>query len=149
MYKKIDNNISYVLKHKTPKFIINWIIILIISFTTIFLISYKYEYYKCDKYISYIKKVDDFKLYIYLKEEDIESLNDATILIEKEEYEFFVDSISDDYYLVNNDNYRLIGLNIYLEDKYLIENNVLNITLKKTKTTLLKELKKGFILWKN
>ena len=140
MLKKIDNNISYVLKKQTPKLIKYWLIIIIISLIIIFVILLKYKYYKCFNYVGYVKKVENFLVYIYVKEENISSINDSKIFIDNKEYSFNVMNISDDYYLVDNDNYYLMELDIPLEPKYLINNNIINIIVKEKQTTLLKEI---------
>lgn len=146
MWKKIDNNISYVLKKKTSNIIKIWILFLLIGAVITFLIALNYNYYKSYKYIGYVKKVEDFRLCVYVKENKVSSFNDSKLFIENNEYSYDVVSISEDYYLVDGDNYYLLELKVSLDDKYLINNNILNIVIKAEKTTLLKELKKGLNL---
>ena len=146
MFAKINNNVSYVLKKRTPNIIKRWLIFLIISFIIIFVVALKYQYYQICSYVGYIKKVENYQLYIYVKEDVVSSIKSSKLFIDKKEYSFDINKISAEYYLVDNSNYYLIELNINLEDKYLIENNILNITLKNGKTTLFEELKKGFDL---
>lgn len=146
MFQKIDNNVAYVLKQKTPNIIKKWLISLLILLIIIVVIFIKYNYYKSDDYIGQIK-VD--KLYIYIEYDKINLLNNSKILINNTEYSFSIHSISEEYYLIDNKKCYLVGLNISLEEKYIIENNILNVTLKYYKTTVLKEIKKGLIKWKN
>lgn len=146
MLKKLDNNVSYILKEKTPKIIRIWLIILIVNILIIFFILLKYEYNKVNSYIGYIKKTEDYRLYVYVKANNVSSLNTSKLLIDNKEYYFEITNISFDYYLVDNDNYYLIELNLILEDKYLINNNIIDVIIKGEKTTLLKEWKKGIDL---
>ena len=71
------------------------------------------------------------------------------LYIDNKKYDFEIKEISKDYMIIDNKNYYEIVLNINLEDKYKIDNNILEIYIELEKTTLLKEifnfLKKGLM----
>lgn len=148
IYQKIHNNHSYILNKKTSKAIIVWLIFLIISFILFLIIALKYEYNIYNSYFGYIKKIDNsFYTIIYVPNDKVNELSTSILLVDDLEYDFEIVSISDEYF-VNNDElcYEVI-LNFNLKEKYLIENNIINLVLKNNKTTIYQELKKGLKKW--
>ena len=148
IYQKIHNNHSYILNKKTSKIIIIWLIFLSISFILFLIIALKYEYNTYNSYFGYIKKIDNsFYTIIYVPNDKVNELSTSILLVDDLEYDFEIVSISDEYF-VNNDElcYEVI-LNFNLKEKYLIENNIINLVLKNNKTTIYQELKKGLKKW--
>ena len=148
IYQKIHNNHSYILNKKTSKIIIIWLIFLSISFILFLIIALKYEYNIYNSYFGYIKKIDNsFYTIIYVPNDKVSELSTSILLVDDLEYDFEIVSISDEYF-VNNDElcYEVI-LNFNLKEKYLIENNIINLVLKNNKTTIYQELKKGLKKW--
>lgn len=148
IYQKIHNNHSYILNKKTSKVIIIWLIFLSISFILFLIIALKYEYNIYNSYFGYIKKIDNsFYTIIYVPNDKVNELSTSILLVDDLEYDFEIVSISDEYF-VNNDElcYEVI-LNFNLKEKYLIENNIINLVLKNNKTTIYQELKKGLKKW--
>ena len=148
IYQKIHNNHSYILNKKTSKIIIIWLIFLSISFILFLIIALKYEYNIYNSYFGYIKKIDNsFYTIIYVPNDKVNELSTSILLVDDLEYDFEIVSISDEYF-VNNDElcYEVI-LNFNLKEKYLIENNIINLVLKNNKTTIYQELKKGLKKW--
>ena len=148
IYQKIHNNHSYILNKKTSKIIIIWLIFLSISFILFLIIALKYEYNIYNSYFGYIKKIDNsFYTIIYVPNDKVSELSTSILLVDDLEYDFEIVSISDEYF-VNNDElcYEVI-LNFDLKEKYLIENNIINLVLKNNKTTIYQELKKGLKKW--
>ena len=74
---------------------------------------------------------------------DFSRLNDYELYLEEEKLEFSIYSISDEYYIIDNNNYYEIILNVELKDVYKIKNNILNLKFKKYETTYLEKIKKG------
>ena len=149
IYQKIHNNYSYIINKKTSKVIILWLLFLIISFILFIIISLKYEYNIYDSYFGYIKKIDNsFYTIIYIQKDKISELSTSTLLVDDLEYDFEIVSISDEYFVNDNELCYEVILNLNLKEKYLIENNIINIILKNDKTTIYQELKKGLKKWK-
>ncbi|MCM1371204.1 MAG: hypothetical protein NC181_04895 [Clostridium sp.] len=136
----IYENSSIILNRKTPLKIISWLFILI-SFST-FLIIFG-GFYKFKKYQSYISIFTSNHLILLVEEKNISNIGNRFILDNKI-YNFSIESISKDYVIENNKNYREVLLNVDLEENYKIENNILNINLEGNDTTLLKEIIKFF-----
>ena len=149
IYQKIHNNYSYIINKKTSKVIILWLLFLIISFILFIIISLKYEYNIYDSYFGYIKKIDNsFYTIVYIQKDKISELSTSTLLVDDLEYDFEIVSISDEYFVNDNELCYEVILNLNLKEKYLIENNIINIILKNDKTTIYQELKKGLKKWK-
>ena len=103
IYQKIHNNHSYIINKKTSKVIIFWLLFLIISFVLFIIIALKYEYNIYDSYFGYIKKIDNsFYTIVYIQKDKISELSTSTLLVDDLEYDFEIVSISDEYF-VNND----------------------------------------------
>ena len=122
---------------------------ILIIFVLIFLnISMNYKYKKYDKYLGYVKKInEDFSLVLYVK--DVSDIYRYSLLVEKVKYDFSIYSISEDYYIVDNQKYYEVILNVKLGDELLIENNIVDVVFEKYSTTLYNEFKKGLIEWLN
>ena len=149
IYQKIHNNYSYIINKKTSKAIILWLLFLIISFIIFIIIALNYEYHIYNSYFGYIKKIDDsFYTIIYVKKDKISELSESILFVDDLEYDFEIFSISDEYFVNDNELYYEVILNLDLKEKYLIENNIINVILKNNKTTIYQELKKGLKTWK-
>lgn len=149
IYQKIHNNYSYIINKKTSKVIILWLLFLIISFILFIIISLKYEYNIYNSYFGYVKKIDNsFYTIVYIQKDKISELSTSTLLVDDLEYDFEIVSISDEYFVNDNELCYEVILNLNLKEKYLIENNIINIILKNDKTTIYQELKKGLKKWK-
>ena len=149
IYQKIHNNYSYIINKKTSKVIILWLLFLIINFILFIIISLKYEYNIYNSYFGYVKKIDNsFYTIVYIQKDKISELSTSTLLVDDLEYDFEIVSISDEYFVNDNELCYEVILNLNLKEKYLIENNIINIILKNDKTTIYQELKKGLKKWK-
>lgn len=148
IYPKIFNNFSYIINKKTSIAIIVWILFLIVGLTLFLLISFTYKYHIYDSYLGYIKKIDNsFYTIIYVPQNEISDLSESDLLVDKKEYSFKIINISEEYYTINNNLCYQVILDFNLSEKYLIENNIIEIYLKKEKTTIFNEIKKGIKLW--
>lgn len=143
VFKKINHNEAYILSQKSPKSVVVFYCLSIVLLTIFGYIYFNYNYDKCYDYIGIVKKDDNYNLYIYVKEVEVSYLHESKLLIDKKEYEFSINEISDEFYLINNSNYYLVKLNLNLDAKYLINNNILNIVIKSYQTTLYQEFRKG------
>jgi len=144
----VDN--KYFLNNKKDNIVITWIMLLII-FLLIFLnIAFNYKYEICDKYVGYVKKIEDeFKVVLYVLESEVSNLNKSSLLVDSLKYDFSIDSISYEYYIIENEKYYEVILYVKLDDSYLIDNNIINVVIKKDVTTLYNEFKKGMKQWLN
>lgn len=151
-YPNVDifNNSPIILNRKTSKAIQIWIMFLIFGAIIFFIIGNYYKFSLFTNHIAYVKKIDS-KYYVvtYLEEDEIRKLYYSEILIEKEKFDFKVVTISEEVYSVNNIKCYEVVLDMKLKEMWLVENNILNIVLKKEETTILKEIKKGINLWKS
>ena len=145
--EKIDifNLPSNILNKKTNIYIIMWNILLLLFISILILVIIFYEFYEYETCLGYVKKIDDYKVVVYLK--DFSKINEYELYLDDEVILFDVYSISSDYYIINNENYYEIILNVELKDIYKIENNILNLKFKKNKTTYFNKIKKGIDLW--
>lgn len=130
-----------ILNEKSKKYIIIWNVLLIILFISSFVVCVFYKFYEYDTQLGYVKKIEDYKLVLYLK--DFSKLNSYKLYLEEEELKFSVYSISEDYYIINNEKYHEIVLNVDLDDIYKVENNILTLKLKGEQTTYLERIKEG------
>ena len=143
IHEKIDvyNEPSNILNKKSNIYIIIWSILLFIFIVIAVLIIVFYKFYEYETCLGYVKKLEDYKVVLYLK--DFSKLNDYELYLDEEQIEFSVYSISSEYYIINNENYYEIILDVNLNDIYKIENNILNLTIKKEETTYFEKIKKG------
>lgn len=140
------NNFPYIMNKKTSPSIIVWIMLLIIFFLIFLIISFNYRYSIYETYLGYVKNDN---LVLYVKNDKLDSLCSLNLLIGNEKFDFKIIDISDEYYLVNNDNYYQVIIEVKLKEEWLIENNILNIVFEKPKTTIYEQIKKGLNKWKN
>ncbi|MBE6150041.1 MAG: hypothetical protein E7170_04900 [Firmicutes bacterium] len=140
---KIDvfNLPSNILNKKTNKYITIWNTLFLLFISILILIIMFYEFNEYETCLGYVKKIDDYKVVIYLK--DFSKINEYELYLDDEAILFDVYSISSEYYIINNEKYYEIILNVKLKDTYKIENNILNLKFKKNKTTYLKKIKEG------
>jgi len=152
IYPRIDivNNFPYIINRKTSQSIIIWIMLLLLFFLIFLIIAFNYKYSNYETYLGYvIKNESEYNIVLYVEKNKINSLYNCKLLIEKEAFNFKIKSISKDYYIISNTNYYEVILDINLKENWKIENNILNITLEKPKTTIYKQIKKGIEMWKN
>jgi len=144
---KIDvfNLPSNILNKKTNKYITIWNTLFLLFISILILIIMFYEFNEYETCLGYVKKIDDYKVVIYLK--DFSKINEYELYLDDEAILFDVYSISSEYYIINNEKYYEIILNVKLKDTYKIENNILNLKFKKNKTTYLKKIKEGIGIW--
>lgn len=142
-------NNRYFINNKNNNIATSWLMILII-FLLIFLnIFFNYKYKKYDEYLGYIKNIDGFKLVVYVKTEEVSKISSYNLIIDGLKYDFKIVGISEDYYILNDENFNEIIIDISLDKKLLIENNLINFVFEKRTTTLYEELKKGIKSWIN
>lgn len=139
---------KYFLNNRKCNIVTVWIMLLIMFFLIFLNIAINYEYKSCEKYLGYIKKIDDsFNLVIYVLEEDLSEIYKYSLLVNSLSYDFSIYSISNEYYIIENKNYYEVVLKVKLDEKLLIENNIVNVVFEKDTTTLYKEFKKGLKKW--
>lgn len=141
----IYNNSSVIMLKKVPVKIISWITILLVFLIFILVFGILFTYNKYEKCIGIVRGNN---IVLELSPDKINKIKDG-LYIDNKKYDFEIKEISNDYIIIDNKNYYEIVLNINLEDKYKIDNNILEIYIELEKTTLLKEifnfLKKGLM----
>ena len=134
----IYNNSAIILNNKTPNFIINWIIILILLSLLICIILFiPFNIYKqFNGYI--ILKDNNSYINLLVNKNDFPLYKNKKLYIEKEKYKYKIISI--------DDNNTLIKIN--LKEDIKINNNIVNVSILKDRTILYKiiknKIKKGF-----
>lgn len=132
-------NTDIILNKKSNVYTIIWIIFLVIFLSLSLLICIFYRFYEYETCLGYVRKNEDYKLILYLK--DFSKLNSYELYLENEKLEFSIYSISSDYYIIDGSNYYEIVLNVNLPNIYKIDNNILKLKIKKEETTYLKKVK--------
>lgn len=139
----IYNNSSVIMLKKVPVKIISWITILLVFLIFILVFGIFFTYNKYEKCIGIVRGNN---IVLELSPDKINKIKDR-LYIDNKKYNFEIKE--KDYIIIDNKNYYEIVLNINLEDKYKIDNNILEIYIELEKTTLLKEifdfLKKGLM----
>lgn len=151
----INYNKNIILNSKTPTFVSGWIWIIFIFITLIILVGNIYEY---DNYIfinGKIKQVED-KYYVdlFVKKNELIYIYSGNLIINKKTIEFKLDKISDEFTTYgNNEPYVEILISGNIDNKLLVENNLVQTKWLHGKTTIIKELakilKKGITGWNN
>lgn len=136
-------NSSIILDRKIPSKIVSWVTILIGLLIFILLFGNFIGYKKYQKVVGIVKN----NTIIVLIEPNMINKIQRTLIINNKEYNFEINSISEDYTILDNKNYYEMILDIDLDNKYKINNNILELNIELGKTTLIKEiiifLKKG------
>lgn len=138
------NDIDFILNKKNNLIIQIWsisisvLLIIILSFC----IFYHYKIY--EDYQGIIVKQDNVHyLNLYLTDEQIRDFNYQKIYIDQKEIKKKITNISQDYILNDTGKYRLLTLDINdgkIDQKYLINNNVITVKIYKRNTTIMKEI---------
>lgn len=136
----IYENSSIILLRKIPAKIVSWITLLIAAI--IFIIIFT-PYFKLKKHDNYIGIFKDDKILLLVEKNNINTIKNSFVL-ENKKYIFSIDSISQEYVIIDDKNYYEVVLNADLEDKYKINNNILNISIEREETTLFDEIIKFF-----
>lgn len=145
----IMNN-KYFINNKKSNAVTIWCEVLIIALLIFLNICFNYDYKIYDEYLGYVKSFDsNFKLVLYVLEEDVSSIYKSSLLVEDNNYSFSIYNISHEYYVIDNNKYYEVVLNVELDRNLLIENNIVNVVFEKGNTTLYKEFKKGLVKWLN
>ena len=139
----------YFINKRNYNIVTTWLMILIILLLIFLNIFFNYEYKNSDQRLGYIKNIDGFKLVVYVEEDEISKISSYDLLIDGLKYDFEIVSISEEYYIVDNQKCYEIILNVSLSEELLIENNLINLVFEKNTTTLYSELKKGIKQWIN
>ena len=141
-------NNKYLLNNKKCNIVLIWIMLLIIFFLIFLNIAINYRYKSYEESIGYVKKIDDsFNLVVYVLEEKVSEFYNYGLLVNSSEYDFSINSISDGYYIIEDKKYYEVVLNVELDERLLVENNIVNVIFEKNFTTLYKEFKKGLKKW--
>lgn len=117
----------------SKKFINYWILFvilfLILSFTILFK---KYDYEE-----NYIGLNENGKTKFLIKEENIISLP-KSVIYQNEKYDYKIENISDEYYMDNNINYKMITINA----DYKTDEKIINLKFVKGKTRIFLQILK-------
>lgn len=125
----IDINSYIIMNKKTNMFTESFIIISILIFVSLIIIcGFKYQkYYQTTGQV--IKEDGNYKLVLYLCPYQLNIIkNNNKLIIDNLEYQYSINYIADDYIVANDlNNYLKVVLNVNLERKDKIANNILQI----------------------
>lgn len=143
-YDSIDifNN-KYKLLSNNSKIIVYWIMILIVLILIFINIAFNYRFNEYDKYIGYVQNSD---VVVYTSDKYLYKYN---LLVNNKNYSFKIKNISEEYYIVDGKKNYQFNLEVNLDSDLNIENNILDITFIKNKTTIYQILKKEMLKWIN
>lgn len=128
----IYNNSATILYKKTPSSIISWITILIITLILFIIISFiPFNTYKSYKGLVLIR----------------ENLSYVVLKCNSPLSQIYIDNKKYKYEIMESDNDNLV-LKINLDESLRINNNIINVNIKNTRTTIFKmmisKIQKGF-----
>jgi len=144
MMKEIPyENAFILLKNKTSKMIILWLILslglMIIGFCFFFGYSYQIE----EEQYAYVEQnQEEYRFITYVKKEEVSSFENYQLKIEEEEIPFQVEHIGQAT-KIEGDIYYEIELEVEMKEEWKIHNNILTMVVKKEETTWFQRIKKG------
>lgn len=143
----IFNNTEVMVNRRKTEFY--KIYILILSIFTIFILIF-ISNYRYDEILEMKGVVKNYLIKTYLKEDDLEKLRNNKILVNKEEYDFYIKHISEEIYDTSYNKYYEVTIEIkYLNRNELIDGKIINMQMILERTTILKQIvkkiKKGSI----
>ena len=131
------------LMNEKPSKIITWINILLLSLILFIILSIFLKYNIYSTHIGYIEITDNYNLKVIV---------DNTSLPIKKNYKLYIDNKQYNYKIIKIDKlsgYSEILISAKLDNKVLINNNIVTVRFKKNKTTimneLIKKIKKGMV----
>lgn len=128
----IYNDSAIILKRKTPKYLNYWLVILFLIIILAFVIL-MIPFNRFNNYKSYIVNIDNkFYINLLLDKSDFPVNKKNILYIKDKKYNYKINSLEE-----NNLIIEVKGI-----DNLKIENNMINISILKERTTLLKILKK-------
>lgn len=140
----IFNNSAIILKRKRPSYIFVYVLIMMVCICIFISLSVLYNYHR---YLNYLGRVvindDEYVIKILIKEDEIPFLKGHTLTINNQEEKYEIINISDEYRV--DEKYRKyyeVTIKSKIDDKLIINNNIINLYIKLPKTTLFKEVKK-------
>ena len=143
-------NSEIILKRKTLKIKYYTIFMfLFIGILLLFIVFFKYTPYINLKAILKVEN-DSYYLKTFIQEENFNYINQSFLIINDKSYKYKIKNINEGYILDEKYNkYYDVELEVKLNSSLIINNNIIDINLKKNKTTILnqiiKKIKKGMM----
>jgi hypothetical protein len=123
------SNMSFI-----KKYLIILGFIIILFYVILFEVKYTKKYY-------YNITIKDNYGYLYIKKEMLDQIYNKKMFFKDEEIKYEIINISDDLYQEEY-VYKELVINLFIDKKYLIDNNILSITYEIGNQRLITELKK-------
>lgn len=125
---------GYIILNKKTNFIIKLFISISITIFVTFIILSQINYTKYLKINGYVLENDNkYQLSLYLSPYELKIINNTNkLIIDKKEYEYKIDYVAKEYIILNNKNYINVVLDIDLNEKDKIVNNILNLKIKES-----------------
>lgn len=120
---------DYLLRYKIkiPKILLGWIIFLTFIICGCLIINKTFnftEYYKIQGV------VNEKSVSVYITYNDLyKIINNNTLYIKNEKYNYRVDKINEEIIVSNNNYYKEVLLNINLKEEQFIDNNLIDIQI--------------------
>lgn len=136
-------NAFVLLKGKTSKGIIVWIILSMLLIIIGIIFFFGFSYYPEEEQYAYVEQnQSEYRLITYVKKEEISSFGDYKLKIEDEEIPFQVEQIGQATN-IEGDIYYEITLEVEMKEVWKIQNNILTMVVVKPETTWFQKIKKG------
>lgn len=136
-------NAFILLKNKTSKVIIVWIILSVVFIITGIGFFFGFYYHPEEKQYAYIEQhQEEYRLITYVKREEVSSFSDYQLKIDDEEIQFQVERIGQATN-IEGDIYYEVVLEVEIKEEWKIHNNVLTMVVMKPETTWFQKIKKG------
>lgn len=131
------------LKNKTSKVIVVWIILSVVFIITGVGFFFGYSYYPEEEQYAYIEQnQEEYRLITHVKREEVSSFSNYKLKIDGEEIPFQVEHIGQATN-IEGDIYYEVVLEVEIKEEWKIHNNVLTMVVMKPETTWFQKLKKG------
>lgn len=119
----------YVIQNK--KFTNYWLVFITLMFILILIVLLK----KYDDEINYIGLNENNQIKILVKEEDIISLPNK-IVLNNQKYNYEIEEISNEYYVDNEINYKMVTIS----SEYITSDKIVNVKFIRGETRILNEI---------
>ena len=130
------NKETVIIEEKSKVFLIfELVVILFLISLTYFIFFYKYS-----KLVEIKGMVKNKNIIFVLEESNMQKLYNNKVMIDKKMYSVDIISIDEPVYDNNMNLYYSVNTRIKLDNKYLVDNNVVDLHIYLGKTTLAKEI---------
>lgn len=138
----IFNNNATIWIRKIPHRIYIWLAFIIIGLVSLILIAFLFSYDETKIFVGIIHQDNgNYHVSILVPETDVNNIINKKLIIDNKEEKYSITNISDDYYIDNNITYREVKIDTTINEKDIINNNIIELKFIVDQTTLYQQLK--------